>query len=206
MAGFYEIGQETGNDWWKNYNKSQGTGVDSKIFGGWGKEGGPIDKALGYQTADKNGNIVKHGGVVGPAISAFNAYTSWTQGNKAAELAEDQFEFSKDKFWNNYLMKQDSYNRQVNKDNLWRAQDNARIAGGGQAAVNTVNRDPYYTGSAVVNPSGVKEQTVGSAAPSKYSRGGVAPQAAPAQGGQAQRGVVPKSAVPAAAKPVKKLQ
>lgn len=66
----------------------------------------------------KNGASLQDPGLIGTGLSAFNAYNSWNQGNKALDMQEEALDFSKDQFWNNFIMKRDSYNREINRKNF----------------------------------------------------------------------------------------
>ena len=97
-------------------------GID---FGSWGGENGISNALFGGSKTGPNGVTPKTGGVVGPAISAFNAYTNWDQGNKMYDLAEDKFDFAQDSFWTKYATDKDLVNRQINATNHQIAYNNA---------------------------------------------------------------------------------
>jgi len=128
------------------------------------------DSALGSSHSDGKGGVVKNGGFVSPVISAFNAWNSWDQGNKMYDLQSEAFDFSKDKFWNNYLTNKDITNRQIGSTN--RQIDYNRNTSGMNAAEKQAyfqnQSTDYYKGDRIKEVDG-SYSTVGQAAPAKYT-------------------------------------
>ncbi len=82
----------------------------------WG--GNIYDKIVGSNTPDGKGGMNTTMGLGGLALGAFDSWNSWNQGNKMYDLQEEALGFSKDQFWNNFLMKRDAYNREINTNNF----------------------------------------------------------------------------------------
>ena len=76
------------------------------------------DNILGTNSPDGKGGMNTTMGLGGLALGAFDSWNSWNQGNKMYDLQEEALGFSKDQFWNNFLMKRDAYNREINTDNF----------------------------------------------------------------------------------------
>ena len=68
------------------------------------------------------GSVIHEQGILSPIMGVWDSYNSWNQGNKMMDMYKDAFQFSKDQFWNNFLMQRDAYNTQKNKTNRYLAQ------------------------------------------------------------------------------------
>ena len=102
---------------------SEGLTYSSPVQNGApGRNIGNLYGALPIQYAGENGANLTQAGWLGPATGIFNAWNSWNQGNKMMDMYKDAFQFSKDQFWNNFLMQRDAYNTQKNKTNRYLAQ------------------------------------------------------------------------------------
>ncbi len=79
---------------------------------------GNLYGALPQNYTGTNGANLQQPGWGGLALGAFNAYNAWNQGNKMYDLQKEAFDFSKEQFWDNFLMNRDKYNRLANRSNM----------------------------------------------------------------------------------------
>ena len=146
------------------------TGSINSGFGGVDL-GGAGDFLLGGSKPDGNGGTIKTNGALGSAFSAFNTYNAWAQGNKMYDLQKDAFDFSKDKFWNNYAQQTDILNRQRNKNNR-QVNYKRNTMGMSDAEKNTYYQNidaNTYKGDATYEVDGSRT-TVGQTIPDKYNQ------------------------------------
>ncbi len=124
---------------------------------------------LGGAQADGKGGMIKNNGVLGAGLSAFNAWNSWDQGNKMYDLSKDRFDFSKDKFWNNYAQKSDLTNRAINTTNsaIDYKINTMQMTPEDQAAYERNQSTDYYKGDRIKEVDGSYTQ-VGQPLPSQY--------------------------------------
>ena len=135
-------------------------------FGNWFKD----TPLLSTMKADGNGGMMKSMGLVDYGLSAFNTWNSWNQGEKMYDLAEEKMDFSKDKFWNNYLQKSDLITREKNIANR-QIDYNLNTMGMSKAEKDAYFKNQstdYYKGDRTKEVDG-SYTTIGSAAPAKYA-------------------------------------
>ncbi len=156
-------------------------------------------------TTGTNGSVVKNMGLADYGLSAFNAWNAWDQGNKMYDLQSDAFEFSQDKFWNNYLQDKDLVTRQKNIANR-QIDYNLNTTGMTQSQKEAYNRNQskdYYKGDRTKEVDG-SYTNLGSATPSKYAgttQTGTPTTSTPVGPAQSSVGAVASSKVPAASQP-----
>ena len=179
----------------------------------WGNLDGSsfMDRLLGSSQSDGKGGVIKSPGFAGIGLSAFNAWNSWHQGDKIYDLQKDSFDFSKDKFWNNYAQQTDLVNRAKNITN--RQIDYKRstmgMTGAEKNAYYQNQSTDYYKGNQIKEVDG-SYSTVGQAIPDKYAGtntpalgptvNNAAPVGGPTVANAAQSAMIP-AAAPAIAPP-----
>ncbi len=151
----------------------------SSIYGtGMVAEGGKpslLQNVTGYNQVGKNGATVSNPGVGSLGLGVFNAWNSWNQGNKMYDLQEDALAFSKDQYWNNFMMQRGLMNDQLNTKNRNRAISSARGATPGMttaedaALVNNMETQFNRT-DALVRADGSTYNMAGNAAPAEFNQ------------------------------------
>jgi len=125
---------------------------------------------FGKVSEGANGSQIKNLGLFDYGLSAFNTWNSWNQGEKMYDLAEEKMDFSKDKFWNNYLQKSDLITREKNIANR-QIDYNLNTMGMSKAEKDAYFKNQstdYYKGDRTKEVDG-SYTTIGSAAPAKYA-------------------------------------
>ena len=144
-------GLNLANEGLGKYGYSNGvvnTNLPSAITGGAGGSPSFFDRLTGWNSTGPNGSNQFNPGVGGLALGAFNAYNAWNQGNKMYDLQKDAFNFSKEQFWDNFLMNRDKYNRLANRSNMlaesWNDATKSYANGGATPEDGAAWRDKMY--------------------------------------------------------------
>jgi len=119
------------------------------------------DSAFTKQTAGKNGAILTNQGWVDPVLSGIQAWNQKEANDDLKEYRDNLLDFSQSKFWTNFAMKRDDYNRRLNQ----RAAVNRQSEMMNNGTFNYANSDANYRaherGDAIVNPDGSTYNVVG---------------------------------------------
>ncbi len=143
--------------------------------------GGMLDKV----GSDGKGGQIKTQGWGSLGLGAFNAYNSWSQGNKMHDLGEKALEHEVEQSWINNLMKRDAYNMERNRRTGLVAQAKGLANGAEQTlAGDAAIAEQYNTGEYLQNIDG--SQTNVFTAPAEHAGyqqvGPVNPTPIPANG------------------------